>query len=93
MIILQAKTGDDGLSGSLAEQEYVAMKTLSLWIATLVLGVVASATHAAVTPDAAIKTTPVVGAQSVSKPVASKKTGGEQTAWCYRRWNGTWGCI
>src|SRR5580700_1863920 len=90
MIILQAMTGDRGLSGSLAQQEQIVMKTLSVWIATLVLGVgvAASATQASVTQAG-----PVGGAAKDLTPIASKKTGGEQVAWCFRRWNGTWGCI
>ena len=52
-MILQAMTGDRGLSGSLAQQEQIVMKTVSIWIATLVLGVgvAASATQASVTQD------------------------------------------
>src|ERR1700719_1680604 len=100
MMILQAMTGDRGLSGSLAQQEQIVMKTLSVWIATLVLGVgvAASATQASVTqatPNQASITQvgPVGGAAKDFTPIASKKTGGEQVAWCFRRWNGTWGCI
>jgi hypothetical protein len=100
MMILQAKADDNGLLRSLAEQEQFVMRTLSIWIATLTIGagVVTSATQAAIpqeTPNQAAiaRAEPVVGAQSVSKPVASKKAGGEQVAWCYRAWNGTWACM
>ena len=100
MIILQAMTGGRALSGSLAQQEQIVMKTLSIWIATLVLGVgaAASATQASVTRDTPTQVSItqvglVDGAAKDVKPVASKKTGGEQVAWCFRRWNGTWGCI
>jgi len=100
MMILRAMAGDKGLPGSLAQQEQIVMKTLSIWIATLVLGVgvAASATQASVTPDTPTQVSItqvglVDGAAKVVKPVASKKTGGEQVAWCFRRWNGTWGCI
>jgi len=102
MMILRAMTGDKGLSGSLGQQEQIVMKTLSIWIATLVLGVAvaASATQASasVTPDTPTQVSitqvgSVGGAAKDVKPVASKKTSGEQVAWCFRRWNGTWGCI
>jgi hypothetical protein len=76
------------------------MKTLSTWIITLVVGVgaAASATQASVTPDTPtqVSITQVGSVGGTAKdvmPVASKKTGGEQVAWCFRRWNGTWGCI
>ena len=100
MMILRAMAGDKELPRSLAQQEQIVMKTLSIWIATLVLGVgvAASATRASVTPDTPTQVSItqvglVDGAAKDVKPVASKKTGGEQVAWCFRRWNGTWGCI
>ena len=76
------------------------MKTFSLWSAALVVGVglAASATQASTAHDGATRAVPITavsvdGAVNVLQSTASKKTRGEQVAWCFRRWNGTWGCI